>query len=142
MNYIKLHGNCFIVKGSSKALIYDLFKNRTLELSLNIAELFNTEFNSHPYYAVLERYSSWSDSIEKFTQYLVEKDFAFFTDEPDNFPPINLTFKYKSRIYSSIIEIDNIFLKNIIPYLMIYCLWIVKYFILLLKKKLTIRKNS
>ncbi len=112
MEYFRLHGNCFMVKGASKALIYDLFKNRTVGVSTNIAELYETELKIHPYQDVLERYASWKDQINKFTQHLIENDFAFFTDEPDSFPPMNIDFDLKKRIYSSVIELDSSLFKE------------------------------
>lgn len=107
MDYFKLHGNCVIVKGANKALIYDLFKARTAGISPNLAELYESEFKIHPYQEVLERYASWKDQLKQFTEHLVENDFAFFTDEPDSFPQVDTTYRFKKRFYSAVIELNS-----------------------------------
>lgn len=107
MNYFKLHGNCILVKGASRALIYDLFKRRTIGISMQIANLFESEFQTKPYKEVIEKYTDFRDQITGLINNLIENDFGFFTEEPDRFPAISTAFSAKKRIYSSVIELDT-----------------------------------
>lgn len=107
MKHFRLHGNCIIVKGASKALIYDLFKFRTIGLSLKIVQLYEADILSSPFEVVLEKYPEFKDQIVTLVEDLIEKDFGFFTREPDSFPALNTVYKPKRRLYSSVIEIDT-----------------------------------
>jgi len=107
MDYFKLHGNCIVVKGASKALIYDLFEYRTVGISLQFAQLYETEFLTLPYEKILEKYADFKDQIKELTDSLIENDFGFFTDEPESFPVVNTSYMLKKRIYSAVIELDT-----------------------------------
>lgn len=107
MKYFRLHGNCFIVKGATQALVYDLFKSRTLGISLNFSMLYESQFLIDPYDDVLESNKEWKEPIIKIINYLIDNDFAFFTDEPENFPQLDIKFNIVKRIYSAIIELDT-----------------------------------
>ena len=65
MKYFRLHGNCFIVKGATQALVYDLFKSRTFDISLNFAMLYESRFLIDTYDEVLESNKEWKEPIIK-----------------------------------------------------------------------------
>ena len=107
MKYFRLHGNCFIVKGATQALVYDLFTSRTVDISLNFAALYESHFLMETYDHVLKSYSEWNESIIEVTNFLINNDFAFFTNEPENFPQLDRSYNIVRRIYSAVIELDT-----------------------------------
>lgn len=107
MNHFRLHGNCFVVKGASRALIYDLFKSRTIGISLQLAKLYESEFLILSYQEVLRKYAEFKDQIIELINNLIEDDFGFLTEEPGSFPSISTLYHGRKRIYSAIIELDT-----------------------------------
>ena len=106
MEYFKLYGNCFIVKGASQAQIYDLHTNKSFEISLNLANLYEDELEVLPLNQVYKKYSTWALNIKEFINYLMENDLGFKTTEPDNFPDMSKSFRIYNKIYSAVIELD------------------------------------
>ena len=107
MKHFRLYGNCIIVKGASKALIYDLFRSRTLGISLQLAELYEMDMIHHPINTVLQKYAEFETQIVQLIDNLIENDFGFFTEEPDSFPSLDIAYKAKKRVYSCVIELNT-----------------------------------
>lgn len=106
MEHFRLYGNCFIVNGSTKSLIYDLFRNRTISIPQNIGSLYEAELMEHSYEKVLEKYADWKEPIVQLVDFLIENDFGFLTEEPDNFPQMSKSYEPRNRIYSSVVHLD------------------------------------
>lgn len=113
MSHLVLFSNCFPVKGFSRSLICDVTRSRY-------------DFIPNTLYDLLVRFNgSRLDDIEaaigkdfrevfqKYLQFLLEKEYVFFTDHPELFPPVELSWENPSVITNAIVDIDAGSLHNL-----------------------------
>lgn len=100
--YFKLFANCIPVKGINQSLIYDLQRidvyNISNEIYDNLGVIENTEIGL---------IKSNNEGLYSFLCKLVNEEIGFFTESPENFPPLNLNFETPNIIDNAIIEIGK-----------------------------------
>jgi len=107
-NFFKIYGNCFIVKGFSESLLYDLENGSYYPIPNDIADiLLEIEENNIQVNKLNDEYGEKSKDIKKILDYFVENNLAHYVSNPDSFPKINLDWKSPYKIENAIIEFDN-----------------------------------
>lgn len=104
----KLYANCIPVKGKNRSIICDLQRG-------------NYEFIPNDLYTILKKYNGkkntdeikfifenqYDDIISEYFDFLLQKEFIFYTAHPNYFPNMDMTFSYPFEISNAIIEIDS-----------------------------------
>ncbi|UOU97827.1 grasp-with-spasm system SPASM domain peptide maturase [Chryseobacterium daecheongense] len=104
----KLYSNCIPVKGKNRSLICDLQRG-------------NFEFIPNGLYDILKSYNGkksvdeiksifenqYDDIIDEYFDFLLEKEFVFYTQNPNYFPKMDMSFSYPFEVSNAIVEIDS-----------------------------------
>jgi SPASM domain peptide maturase of grasp-with-spasm system len=99
--------NCIPVKGAVRAIICDLQRG-ALDLVPNALYDMVTKYPSLPIQKIKAAYSNaFDDTISEYFTFLVQKEYIFFTDTPEQFPPLNFTWDYAGEISNAIIDIED-----------------------------------
>lgn len=104
--YFKLFSSCVPVLGASRAIIYDLQRATFEYISIGLFELLqdcdklsiNEIYDKYNYVII--------DIIDEYFNWLILKEFGFYTIEPQNFPKLNLQFERPEVINNAIIDVD------------------------------------
>lgn len=104
--YLKLFACCIPVKGAKRSTICDLQRNRFYFIPNSLFEIL-TDHAGQPIADIRKTYAGSPDIIDEYVDFLLKKELAFFTDEPEKFPDLNLTWKFPSTITNAIIEVDE-----------------------------------
>lgn len=98
--YFKLYQDCFLVKGKTRSLLYDLTKNCVYNVPLDYIMLLEDLYNG----ILVE------DKLleNEFILNLLENDIIFKTSIPNNFPPINTNYTDSHIVESLIINWNNV----------------------------------
>lgn len=104
--WFMLYANCFLTEGASEGIIHDVHRQRYLPVKKRMAALLKDDFKQCPVAEVRRRYPDWVNGIDAYLNFLVENDYGFYTDEPQNFKPINLVFRHPTSLSSAIVEMD------------------------------------
>lgn len=102
--YFVLYACCIPVKGATRSAIYDLQRNTYEYIPLLMHELIE-ECKAAPLVTVATNYSTsdW-EAAKGFLAYLETEQYGFFTDSPEEFPPLPMQWYYPGKIVNSIIE--------------------------------------
>ena len=98
-----LYGNCIVVRGAARAAICDLHLVRLQHVPLSVATLLDSGRAAED--SVNE--ASADPVVAAGIEVLLRRDYAFWTEEPERFPPIDLTWRHPSRITNAIIDFDG-----------------------------------
>jgi SPASM domain peptide maturase of grasp-with-spasm system len=107
--YLNFHSSCVVVKGASRAAIYDLQRSQVdlipLDMYNVIKELEGVDIET----LKKEVGKNNEDVVSEYINYLVEKEFCFFSTEEERgwFPPLRLDYETASVIDSVIIDVDS-----------------------------------
>lgn len=102
-----LYSPCIPVKGNMRSTICDLSRSEFIYIP-NILFDILTKFRSKPISEIIDYYNKDNYlSIKEYFSFLEEKDLGFWTNEPERFPKIDLTWKHPSEITNAVIEIDR-----------------------------------
>lgn len=107
-NYFKLYGNVIPVDGYSESLICDLEKNTFLPVAnqlFNLIELTERNFSIQDINKIYKNKNN--KAIELFFEYIHNKGYGFYTNEPELFPKIQLNWFSPYELTNSIIEIKK-----------------------------------
>ncbi len=102
----KLFASCIIVNGYKESLIYDLERYTNYSLPNEYISIIK-ELNSTDIDLFIKKNNFKPDEIISFTRKFINEEIAFFTDEPDSFPDIDLTWKSPHKITNAVIQIDE-----------------------------------
>jgi len=109
----RLFACCLLVKGVKRAVICDLQRDSMYFVTIPFWEILtNTQDLSIE--EILESYSNQigEEEIVAFFESLVNRDLGFWTDEPEVFPQIELTWENPSIITNAIIDHNDSFHHN------------------------------
>ena len=99
INKFQLFSNCIPVKGFRHSLLCDLQLKTYKSIPNTILEaICSNEITED---------SILSTERTELEQYFVELGYGFFSDSPNNFPPLNLDWDYPALIFSSIIDLRS-----------------------------------
>jgi SPASM domain peptide maturase of grasp-with-spasm system len=105
-DYFVLFGNCVPVKGHSRSIICDLFRNKHYYIPNEIYDILTLCYE----FAIEEILDSISiDNREIFLEYIeyfIESNLGVYTNDPLSFPQMSKDFEYPSIISTAIIEIN------------------------------------
>jgi len=99
MKYFNLHANCIPVLGAKNAIICDVFRERYVQVPLEVAALFKKDH-------AISLLQEDADILE-LARVLEQDDWGHYTDNPELFPPISLTYDYAGKISNCIIDIQD-----------------------------------
>ncbi len=103
----KIIGNCIPVKGFNRSVICDLHRNKYDFIPNDLYDIMvnhegETIKNVKSFYQ-----NEYDDIIEEYFHFLVGKEYIFFTDTPDWFPKMGLSFHYPFLISNAIIDVNE-----------------------------------
>lgn len=105
--YFKIYGNCILVKGEQESMLCDLQQNESIPISNGLIEIINHLNQNKTVNEIKQFYNNESDEgISKFLEYLHEKGYGFYTNEPNNFPQLNLQWEFPYAISNALIELN------------------------------------
>lgn len=111
--YLKLYSCCFATRGFLRSVIID---TQRLDFYFIPNELYEilTGNDKVLFPEILKRYGKENeDTINEYVSFLLEKDLAFFTTEPNAFSKISCEWINPRRISNAIIDIDESSTYNI-----------------------------
>jgi SPASM domain peptide maturase of grasp-with-spasm system len=104
--FFKLYSNCIPVKGASRSCIYDLQRKNLYYIPNEIYHLLTSTLGG------IEEQSLSKEEIEKVYSMMCENEIGFFTNSPDEFPDIDLTFDTPEIINNVILVYGEWFNSN------------------------------
>ncbi|HYM00844.1 MAG TPA: grasp-with-spasm system SPASM domain peptide maturase [Blastocatellia bacterium] len=103
----RLYANCIPVKGARRSLICDLQKNRAQFIPNDLFRILN-ECSDLTLPEIKALYGGAEDeTIDQYFDLLLREDYGFWCDEPDRFPPLDMSWDRPERITNAIIDIDR-----------------------------------
>lgn len=104
--YFKIFSNCIPVKGITKSAIFDLSRELYIEIpNLLYDILITSELEKFSVADLKAHYKGqYSEGIDRYFQFLIDKQLAFFTDLPNCFPSMNMVWETPFHITNAIIE--------------------------------------
>jgi SPASM domain peptide maturase of grasp-with-spasm system len=102
--FFKLFACCIPVKGHGRAAIYDLQRNSFEYIPLMLNDLLE-ECKCLSKEDLEDKYTAaeWA-GIEKFLEYLVDSEYGFWTNSPDDFPDLSMQWHQPGKLTNAIIE--------------------------------------
>ncbi len=112
---LKKYGCCFAVKGFAKSIICDLQHGNVNHIPNDLYDL----LQKHEGQTLDQIYNSYkneeNETIDEYIDFLITNEYAFWTSEPDNFPPLNKKWNFPGLISNVLIDVNpnNILLTGI-----------------------------
>lgn len=103
--FFSLYSNCIPVSGLSQAIIYDLQFHRYKIIPKLLHTVLNIKGKT-VYETKKEFHNKYDLGIDQYYTKLADEGFGFFTNEPEYFPEIELSFAFPGIISNAIIDID------------------------------------
>lgn len=106
-SYFILFPNCVAVKGANRSSICDLQENR-IKLIPNLLFEILALLKDMAIKEIKNHYNNeLNDGIDKYFEMLEKEGYGFWTDDPKQFPDLNLQWDSPSLITNAIIDIDE-----------------------------------
>ncbi|MDO9254629.1 MAG: grasp-with-spasm system SPASM domain peptide maturase [Bacteroidales bacterium] len=103
--HFMLFANCIPVKGHSSCLIMDLQRPGYIPIPKLLFELLCLNLKSLTINDLKQHYNNRIDKgIDKYLNYLLDKELGFLTNDPYDFPTINRTYHSPYRVLTSVIN--------------------------------------
>lgn len=105
--YFMLFACCPLVKGATRSIIYDLQRNKFKYIPNMLYDILVLT-REHPIAQIKSMLDHEEDEgIDAYLEALAEEELGFFTDSPQEFPPLPLEWDYPGTISNAIIEYDD-----------------------------------
>lgn len=107
--YFKLFACCVSVKGARRSIICDLQRLSYKFIPTILFEILNKYISKNKTINEIKKIygNKYDKEIDGYFDCLIENEFGFFCDNPENFPPLDLTWKIPNLIQNAIIDIDR-----------------------------------
>ena len=106
-DYFVLFACCIPVKGHSRSTICDLQRN-SFELIPNILFEILTEHEGKAMDTIFAAYHhEYNREIEEYLDFLVEKEYGFYSAEPQSFPKLDLTWHNPFPVTHALVDFDE-----------------------------------
>ncbi|WP_020535030.1 grasp-with-spasm system SPASM domain peptide maturase [Lewinella cohaerens] len=107
--YFKLFASCIPVKGSVECLIYDTDRGLYHVIDPLLFEIINENKKNVLSIGELKKMflNQYDRGIDAYFQFFVDEEIGFFTDNPQFFPEINMSWHSPLRIQNAVIEVDE-----------------------------------
>lgn len=103
----RLFANCLPVKGARRSLICDVQKQRARFIPNDLFFIL-TERAGRTLSAIKNEYSEEDGhTLDDYFNMLVEEDFGFWCNEPENFPALDLAWDRPEKITNAIVDVDH-----------------------------------
>ena len=107
MDCFKLFACCLLTKGHTRSLIIDNQRDEMHFIPNGLYEILK-KYNGKSIENVKTAYENKFDEIiDEYFEFLLEKELIFFTDTPELFPEIELTYESPTVIENAIIDINK-----------------------------------
>jgi len=105
--YLIVHTHCFLVNGISNHIIQDVLRNRIVRIPVEVFN-FLVSANKNKIKEIKRTIDrKLINHIKDIFNFLIENEFIFFSDEPDNFPSIDTAYEVPELITNSIIDYSS-----------------------------------
>ena len=105
--FVKLFECCKPVSGANRSVICDIQRGKFHFIPNILCEIL-VKHTSKTVQDIKDFYNNEADDIiEEYFDFLKQNELIFFTEEPDAFPPMDLTWKSPSIITNALIDIDT-----------------------------------
>jgi SPASM domain peptide maturase of grasp-with-spasm system len=105
--YIQVFASCIPVKGAIRSIIVDTQRNAFKFITNDLFELIK-KFNKIKITDLYSKYKDVNqDILGEYLDFLLTNEFAFLTDSPDDFPPIDDSWESPRTITNAIIDRDK-----------------------------------
>lgn len=102
--YFKIYTHNVVVKGNDKAVMYDLQHGKLHPIPLVLCSLLN-DLNRLNLKEIANKYTpSNPEILNKYIHFFLENNLGFFTNNPDLFPEIDMSWDSPSLIQNAIFE--------------------------------------
>lgn len=103
----KIFSNCIPVKGARRSTLCDLQRNDVTLIPNDLADIL-IEHDGKSIKEIKEAYENKHNNvIDEYFEYLIDKEYIFFTDNPLLFPKMNFEWDDPSEINNAIIDRNN-----------------------------------
>lgn len=102
--YFKLFACCIAVKGALRSSICDL-QREEVKLIPNSLYTILTE-HQHQTYSQIQQAYDYDETLDEYFDFLVDNELGFWTDTPEFFPALDMTWQTHSIINNAIIDVD------------------------------------
>lgn len=97
---------CIPVKGARRSVICDLQRNSFRFIPNDLFKIL-VEHRGRTLSDIKAAYNNECDAeIDEYFDFLISEEFGFWCQDPDNFPPLDLSWEPPERISNAIIDID------------------------------------
>jgi SPASM domain peptide maturase of grasp-with-spasm system len=101
-----LYACCIPVKGARRSVICDLQRSKYYFIPGALYEILVNYAGLSPN-AIKEKFNRQNDeTIDEYFEYLVNNELGFYTDEPERFPLLNLSWKSPLKVTNAIVDIS------------------------------------
>ncbi len=106
--YLYIFSDCFLVKGFTRTMIFDISKRRIFFVNNSYYDLIEN-YRNHTIGSILIRLENQDDIKEysKFIDYILKNDLGAIVDDIKRFPKINIEWDAPYDILNAIIDIRN-----------------------------------
>src|SRR6185436_20498419 len=104
--YFKLYSCCIPVMGKTGAVIINLQKTSYTVIPQFLCEILQ-DYENENVEALAELYQDHDNNIKQYLDSLCEKHLGFFTDEPERYPKMNLSWDTPEVIRQAVIQIED-----------------------------------
>ena len=111
--YLILFANCIPVKGAKRSTICDLQRGGYHYIPNTLFEILQS-INEKTLKQVYSEYGLENQKVlDEYFQFIIENDLGFLDDEPEIFPPLDLSWESPSEITNAIIDVDIKYFQKI-----------------------------
>ncbi len=107
MDYLITFAHCIVVKGARRSIICDIQRSG-YEFVPNTMSDFLQQARKEPIKSILDNFDADEKSIaETYIDFLIRRQYAFLTSNPEYFPPLNMSYRARSVVDNAIIDWDK-----------------------------------
>ena len=103
--YFSVFASCIPVRGANRSIIMDIQRGSYIYIPNSLHD-FLPYFKEKKLSDLLNEFKDDADVIGNYVEYLLSYEVGFFTDNPENFPNINMEFNHPVEILDAIIELS------------------------------------
>lgn len=103
----KMHSNCIVVKGVNRSTICDLQRNEVKLIPSDLQNLIEQHEGKTIEEIKVQYNEADHEVVEEYLNFLLEHEYAFFTDTPEFYPKLNTAWFEPSIITNAIIDVNS-----------------------------------
>lgn len=103
----RLFESCRLVCGSKRVAIIDIQRNNVFHIPLDLYEILSNH-NDKTKDEILNMYKGQNDTISEYYDFLEENELGFWTNYPEFFPKMDMSWDAPTLITNAILDIDTV----------------------------------